>query len=148
MCCHSLCTCILLVCKVFVVFKIWKKSQSLKLYTRKEMHVLPSCINIKWTIECTYESVISNYKHFCHLRYRYLELNGASTWAFTESAHPDYSLSKLTVQGGAHLAFLSHTSLQTPVQVSSGRVVSDKTGQGKMGLIDNICLWLSCISWY
>lgn len=93
-----------------------------------------------------YESVISNYNYFCHLRYRYLELNGASTWAFTESAHPDYRLSRLTVQGGAHLAFLSHTSLMTPVQVSSARVVSDKTGQGKIGLIDSICLWLSCIS--
>lgn len=45
--CHSLHACILLFCKVFVVLKIWKKSQSLKLYTRKEMHVLASCINIE-----------------------------------------------------------------------------------------------------
>lgn len=34
-CCHSLCTCILLFCKVFVVFKIWKKSQKLKVIYQK-----------------------------------------------------------------------------------------------------------------
>ena len=103
----------------------------------RNVSIWSKCIDKRFYC-CITRYILTNVSLVVWNRYGSLELNGASTWAYTEPAHLHFNLSTLTVQGGAHLAFLSPTSLQTNVQVFSGRLASDKTGTKKL----SVCLIL------
>ena len=74
-----------------------------------------------------------NYEYeICALRYSHLDLNGASTWAFTESSKPNFNLNEIIVRGNAHLAFMSHVNTQTNVDIFGDTVSGDKTGEERI----------------
>jgi hypothetical protein len=63
------------------------------------------------------------------IRYKYTDIDGATTWIFAKDNNELFDFDELTVQGGGHLAFNSSVSLTSPVDINVGMFYGDKTGE-------------------
>ncbi|XP_076091252.1 uncharacterized protein LOC143063127 [Mytilus galloprovincialis] len=66
-------------------------------------------------------------------RYKYTDLDGATTWIFAKTDNEQLDFNEITVQGGGHLAFNSSVSLTSPVDINVGTFDGDRTGYIHIG---------------